>query len=501
MKTLFNTLLSTFALLMTLTLSSCNKQDRYSFKEVNELTVSGIAEELSVELGGQLKLQPKIESSIAESGPFSYQWEIYRDRDLSSLEISATSPITTSTVLSTERDLDFLANISPGKYYLQYTVTDEKFNVSTTVRYPITINPTYYEGWMVLSKKDNGYDLSLLRKDEKIYPNLLKSANPNFVPRGNGVAVYIGIHTKLEEITYFTTDSAYFFNANNFKHIGSSFDRFDTPDILGPIHKPLYTVHIANYDRFIVNAGKVYGSISPNFMGGSSYSVAMSGPADYSLFPLLITGSKYPTMFYDNHNKYFVYLSSVLPSRALNSFSKNPNPTASYDVSNVGKTLIAGGKGPSNEYFLLMKNPSDQYFIHSVNPDLASPAGLASAVSSTAMLNNAAHFAFSEVNRQMYYTVDNKIYIYDILGNNSKLVYEFPASIQIRDMQIFKSQGWGIADPLHNKRLVVATYNGTEGEVYYFDIEPIGDLKNNTYSKKFGGFGEILNINYRHPNF
>jgi hypothetical protein len=100
----------------------------------------------------------------------------------------------------------------------------------------------------------------------------------------------------------------------------------------------------------------------------------------------------------------------------------------------------------------------------------------------------------------LYYAVANKIYLYDVLAKSARLVYTFPVGTQVKDLKMFKGQEWGKSNPLYNTRLVVATYNGTEGELYYLDLLPIGDIANGTYSKKFGGFGNILQINYRNPN-
>ena len=173
--------------------------------------------------------------------------------------------------------------------------------------------------------------------------------------------------------------------------------------------------------------------------------------------------------------------------------------TVAYDVSAVGKTAIAIDKGPNNEYFLVMKDDVD-FYLYSILPDNAKPAGMKQKMSHVPEIANATSFVASEANKQLYYAVGNTIYIYDILANSAKIAYKFPANTKIKDLKIFKNNGWETANPSFNSRLAVATYNGTEGELYYLDLLPIGDIANGTYSKKFGGFGEIEQINYRNPN-
>lgn len=52
---------------------------------------------------------------------------------------------------------------------------------------------------------------------------------------------------------------------------------------------------------------------------------------------------------------------------------------------------------------------------------------------------------------------------------------------------------------MYNRRLVVGVDDNGSGEVYYLDLLPTGDVSGNTYSKKFDGFGEIVELNYRNP--
>ncbi len=169
------------------------------------------------------------------------------------------------------------------------------------------------------------------------------------------------------------------------------------------------------------------------------------------------------------------------------------------DLSKVDKTMVGGDKGPDTEYFLVMKDQTG-YYLCSILPNNKKPTGLMDKMDDAPEIDKETNFAASEVNKQLYYSVANKIYLYNVLSKSAKLVYTFPSNIQIKDLKMYKGPTWGKANPLYNTRLVVATYNETEGELYYLDLLPIGDIKNNTYSQKFGGFGNIVQINFRSPN-
>ena len=187
--------------------------------------------------------------------------------------------------------------------------------------------------------------------------------------------------------------------------------------------------------------------------------------------------------------------------RALQSFSPNVNNL--YDLSNVGKTMVAADIGAQREFYIIMKDDSNQYYYYAYNPSLANPAVSYKLIQNSPEINQAISFTSSSSIPHIYYATENKIYLYDILANRSRLLYEFPSNTKIKMLSMLKYKGWGstnIVDPDFNKRLIVATNTGTQGSVYYFQLDPTGDFTNQTYSKVFTGFGEISHINYRNRN-
>jgi hypothetical protein len=100
-------------------------------------------------------------------------------------------------------------------------------------------------------------------------------------------------------------------------------------------------------------------------------------------------------------------------------------------------------------------------------------------------IGSATNFATSSILKQLYYTVGNKVYLYDMLANAARLIYTFPAGYVIKDIEMLRST---------SKQLVIGVDNGAAGEVYYFSINGQGEFSNGTYAKKFTGFGEIIQI-------
>lgn len=489
----------TMAVLSCTGLLACKKDNKYNnYTPTNELTVVGPTAEILIEQQKVLTINPQITESIQGGGPYKYKWEIYRSIDLiSSVEISKVNPITTATLLSTEKNLNKVITTKPGNYFVHYTITDTKTGLNTEVRYPVLITGKYYEGWWVLEERAGKTALSFLRKDDQLFNNLIAVENPDLTLNGKGVAVYTALHKGLEEVNFFTDQEIYRFSANDFSLLGKSADFFDAP-ISTPISQAYYKVSAENGPQFIISSGFAHMGWSPSSLGGGPYSDRFTGPDNYSLFPFFAQGASYYALFYDNYGKRF--LSTAYQRKNLSLIPKNTSPGITFDMSAVGKTMLFADRGPRNEYFYLMTEDGTDRYLCSVFPDKREGNGIMDKLTNAPEIDKTVAMATSEVNRHLYYATTNKIYRYDVEAKSAKLLYTFPAGTAVKDLKMLKGQGWGVPDLMFNTRLVVATHNGTEGEIYYFDLELIGDIKNNTFSKKFGGFGHIKQISYRYPN-
>jgi len=476
-------------------LFSCIKDNNdFNYEELNNITIKIPNEAITVVQRDMIRINPEIIETKPGSGPFIYKWEIYRPEDLKSWEINPLNPATKGTLLSTEKNLNVEALQAPGNYKIQYTIIDTKTNLKQSFQYLITVNGKFYEGWMVMSDKDGKPLLSFVRKDETVYLDVIKTSNPNLTIAGKPLAAFAGIQKSLQEVNVFTDQDMYRFSANDFSYKNKTADLFETNVV--PFSNPSYAVNSVNFDQYVVSNGSVYGAVTPA-VGEGKYSERFNGPDNYSVFPYFMSGQYAWALFYDNNGKQF--LQGTYTRRVFTTFAHNADEKIAFQMNNVGKTMIGGDRGGNNEYFLVMKDQSD-YYIYTVLPNEKQVAGVTHKMIDAPEISLANSFAASELNRHLYYAAGNKIYLYDILAKSAKLVYTFPANIRIKDLKMLKSQEWGPTSPLDNKRLVAATYNGTEGELYYLDVLPIGEIANGSYSKKFGGFGNITQISYRHPN-
>ena len=474
-----------FLVLLT---QSCKKDHgNYTYKSLNEVSIKSTDTAFVVQQLDVLKISPVVTESIPGDN-YTYAWTIYLQRTPPNGVDHST------TLLSTKKILDEQISFSPNDYWVLLTVTNEKTKIKAFQRYSLTVSGAFYEGWLVTSNKNNKAMVSFVRKDNMVFYNPISEIN-GIELEGKALASYSGVIARLSQVNIFTDKNVYRLNADDFK-VNGTFDNLFV-DGEKSFENPYYTVNGINTDQYIVDKGAPHATITPNFGPPGKYSEKFAGPAgDYEAFPYFMSGSRFYAVFYDNKNKRF--LNTDYNSRTLYTFGSFVG--AAYDINNVGKTMIAGDTGPGGEYYLVMKDETDYYF-YTFIPKNASPAGVKQLILNSPQIGKATTFASSTALKQMYYAAGNNLYVYDVLANASRMVYQFPAGTNIKDIEMYKGKGWGkFKDPMFNLRLAVATYNGTEGELYYFDLTSTGDFDNQTYSKKFGGFGDILQINYRNPN-
>ncbi len=478
---------------LALTALSCAKdKGNYEYNDINRVSVEVSESAFRIQQLQELEINPILTETIPQANDgYTYAWTIYPTTStVISTDVGVKEP--EAILLSSEKNLKATISLPPRDYYLQYTVTNNTTGVKTMTRYLLTVTGAFYEGWLVMANVNGNAKLSFIRKDDAVFMDPIKQIN-GFDLKGKGLKAYSGVISRMSEIFVFTDQEGYRFKADDFT-LSADDSQLFTEKI--NFSNPYYTVNSINTDQYIVNDGKVYATIAPNFGAPGKYSIPFSGP-DHVLFSYFFAGdSRYYGSFYDNSNKRFLHTS--YNSRVLNTFGGIAG--ANYDLRDVGKTMVAADRGMNKEYYTIMKDDNGYYY-YAYNPNLASPAGLHQAIQNSPDIAQATAFSASSALQHLYYAAGNKIYLYDILANSSRLFYEFPVGKKIKDMQMYKDKGWGkFKDPLFNKRLVVATYDGTEGEVFYFNLSPTGDLDGNNYGTSFRGFGEIVQLNYRNPN-
>jgi hypothetical protein len=452
---------------MAMLASACSKDDQsFKYEKINDIKIQDATTSFTVVQMDSLFITPNLVETLPAGDSFTYSWTI------------------DSKVISESRNLRIKVLLSPGTYTAVYKVTSNKNGIYTVQRYTIVVNGAYPDGWYVVNSKDGKGKVSFVRTDDVIFDNPMEVANNKTYP-GKPLSLYNYGSSSI--FYYFTDQNVYRFNMNDWfelSNLSSTLPGLATP--LPFKTTPVFAPGNLKYDQYIVADGGLYIGLSGN-VADDVKPFTQRIPGDYNLFQGVFPSNLFLTYFYDNTTMKFMQVQ--YQSRTLD--DSPATKTASFDMANVGKKMIAYDRGISTvanqgiEWYYIMENSAGRHLLSLIGAVGSSTPGYNQQMLNSPEIGSANNFATSSILKQLYYTVANKVYLYDMLANSSRLIYTFPAGYVIKDIEMLRST---------SKQLVIGVNNGTLGEVYYFDIDGLGQFSNNTYTKKFTGFGEIIQI-------
>lgn len=446
---------------------ACSKDDqRFKYAQINDIQIADATTSFTVAQRDSLIITPTLIETMPGGDSFTYSWTI------------------DSEVIADSKNLRLQVTLSPGTYTVIYKVKSNINDVYTLQRYVITVTGIYPDGWYVVNSKDGKGKVSLIRSDDVVFDNPMEVAN-NKTYSGEPLALYN--FGKGGFFYYFTDQNVYRFNMNDWLELGDKSTILPHLATQLPFKSaPVFILNTSKFDQFIVADGGLYAGIS----GSTSDDIkpfSQRIPGDYDLFPGVFPNTYNLTYFYNNANMRFMRMGIF--SRIL---EDAPQTTGSFDMANVGRKMIAYDRGISTlfeeeiEWYFIMEDDNDRYLMSLTYDAFGNTLpGVNQEMANSPEIGSATNFATSSILKQLYYTVGNRVYLYDMLAKSARLIYTFPAGYVIKDIEMLRSS---------SKQLVIGVNNGAAGEVYYFSINGQGEFSNSTYEKKFTGFGEIVQI-------
>lgn len=468
-------ILQSIMILIIMLVFACKKEEgKQGYQSINDLTIETPADSnLTRSLNDSLIIAPVLKESMPSGDEYDYSWTI------------------NDSLVSIKKDLRMLVNL-PVKtgYNVRFKATNKKTGVQALYQYTLAVKGTYYAGWYVTHNKEGKARFSLIREDDVIFANPLEEVN-NKTYAGNALGLYHAAAYEYGGSTYsgyifaFTSQGVWRFDRDNLKQIHDiseiipSFDSF-------PLSSKPYQANVPSFyiDQVLILNGGVYAGPGPAFPDYELGSFDEISAGDYQMYPgAFFLAASAPAYYYDNKNKRFM----ILPQQS-NILSIAAATTGSFNFAAVGRTMLAYDRGntSSREYYFIMADDSNtKYLMSAVASGTGTVPGINQRIDGPD-INLASSFITSSVQKQMYYVANNKIYLYNILTNTAQLIYSFPAGYVVKDM---KKSG--------TTRVVIATNSGAAGEVYYFDLSATGEFTGNTYTRKYAGFGDIVQVTER----
>jgi hypothetical protein len=157
-----------------------------------------------------LKIKTTLTESLPKGEEYTYKWEIFLQ-----------SQGTVRTTLSETKDLAAKITVVPGAYFLRYKITSKKTNIAYLALYRLTVNGSFYQGWLVSSNTGSQGKLSFIRTDNVVFSAPAEGVNNHSYP-GKALGAHAAIGSGIGLIYYFTDQGAYRFNANDFLQNGDA---------------------------------------------------------------------------------------------------------------------------------------------------------------------------------------------------------------------------------------------------------------------------------------
>lgn len=484
-------------------LSGCaNYTDEVTFKDVNEITLSDVkaGEEASklitIDRFANLVLTPTVTQSKAKDDTnLTFEWKI-RENTV------AQNPYPYYE-LGTSKSLDAPVNVAVGIHRVIYTVTDKLTGMSKFMYYNVKVIGEYSEGWTILEETADGGDISMILPTKKIVRNIYSKENGEFL-QTPCVSLSVATLADPKKLFILTQNKGVEVSYQEYTKLTDFENWFvsGTAPTGADVKPQLYKFTTRMYAGMI-NNDKFHARIGGGFPGDPAFGGAIPAPVeadgfrkDYFVAKFIVGGfSSVYQIIYDNLQKRFMYLTLDGLTPCLKYFALYDSSKDAFDSRNTGMEMLY--MDDSNVQYIhnaLMRDDDGNLFIMKFNSRAINDQTVRFPISShlaPSALKNFTTAVSSKLLDHMYVAVGNRIYHYDIpAGSVSNDHYQF-ASVneQIVSMQTINVEGV--------ETLYVATNNNNVGTVYYFPLEPSGEILNNNYSEKFEGFGKIVDFKYK----
>lgn len=517
MKHLNYIFISLFTLLV-FTFCSDDKGN-YNYTDVDVIVIDTIGIEnrlglYSLELGKNIELKPNVTYN-RNLDKLEYYWIAYPSNYQQVQEGNALVYPKADT-LSYSHQLDWVVDITPGLYVIQFVVVDPVDKQRSFFSFPAVNIPEagVKSGLYVLSEYDGNTDIDLYGSARA----LIIGGNhftPKYYSTNHGNEMIPG---KPQFISYgrdyyyaFTEQTGKRLNTNSLLLMEDFNDMFYSAPT---VYKPQNLIYTNNCE-FLINNGRLH-ILYTNKTNDRKFSAAIAGNYKAGNFLAKMTKNTYSSVqnainadqiIFDEESRAF---KPYFPqSIAIGNF-KATNPNALIDVNNMKKEIRATFEGNGGKTYNVMNiNGVDSLYMlsfYNVVDDGDLSEGTASRISLAGCkdIGIAKYFASSNAGNAFFYATENAVYSFSYTSGQTKQVdiYQTAAGEEITSLYLLPSGGF----PTSGAVLWIGVWNESqkEGSLVEFEIDPTSGAVTSYWSNMFApdlgnpsvtkGFGKIKSM-------
>lgn len=470
-----------FLILILFSYSCVKDRSPLEIGKLNEVTIKGIADTITVSMGDTLKISPVLEMSNGSNASYEYLWYSF-----------TTNMQFTADTLSKEKNIVAPIKIVPGTYSLVYRVMDRSTGIFYKSTVTMIVVNDFTPGIMVLGEDQGKAVLNFLNTaNGKYITDVYKKSNGNEVLGTNPVSVsyYAKNYSMPAEVLVLCKDQrgGVFADPITFTKIRDLRNSFYVPlEGTGNVEVSKYVIRGGNLQDYIIIDGKP-GNRSVN-AGDLLFKPGLLSNGDYYASSQVFNdiNSKRST-FYDTIGKRLLAHNNTFGS--LNSFKASGTDNI-IDPNNIGLDILYAGGAGGTDFFGVFKSPEAQeYFIlrMQINALNLSFTAIDKYAMSGTDINMAKAFASSpSFANYLFYAVDSKCYVYNLLTKSGGLLFDMGADYSINFLE------------MNNIELKMAFINnsqpGKKAGFVTYDITTDGGIKAKETRRKEGVMDRIVDL-------
>lgn len=505
--------------------ASCAQDEgNYTYRDISAPTVTGIDAEINILKNERLQLSPVIAGEDYNASDCDFEWKVISDNDAD-----------TATVIGKERELDILMLLPEDTYRLYFTITDRTREMYWQNVYSLKVAQSTTEGWMVLCAEGDGATrLDMISAvTGNTYYDLLK---------GTGAPEYQGPRRIQQLEGYTDSDSPfYLLTDEGATRLGTDAFAWKEEYLLqyemgdGSANTAPYEMVTTNHGKMMVADGNFHYSSCMSFIGlfddkaNKDFKVApMIGSnvaASYVAVPVMMTydidGKRF--MGYVYQKQLMELPESMIEMNELASIANNRWEKNKKEGNGVSGTAfeefpqgldyvymentryVPGGSGKMAVTYTILAEGEKRYLYGIQLGDMLPPSWgeCQSALgkfyygdlSACTDITKAELFAFSSVNRMMYYAVGGTLYRVNLDTRQAEKQFTLPAGEEITRLKFNLFQKTKNLNRSYD--LIVGSLQGEEGILrIYRDNDLSGDFSK-IEPEVYKGFARIVDVTYR----
>ncbi len=504
---------------MAMLMSGCSQDEgNYDYHSLNEPTITGVPENISVLTLSTIDLDPSMGDNITDLDAYTYEWK--------AINKSGDNEVT---ILGTEKHLQQEVTIPAGEYTLYFTATEKKTGLFWQKSYSLTVSDTSSEGWLVLCDVNGKTRLDMVSKvTDKTYLDILKN-NTEMPELNHPYRIQYMPKSGYSDSPFYllTADGATRLSKNGFgwqKNYSFKYEVATQADL----HPQSIVCDYSGMMRIFVSGGQAYYAQNMGIQG--LFAAANKQPvlAPYVGAPIGVMSYASIYLLYDTVNKCFMSCCPLLPALGLSDVAYH-SMTEMEEIAKgyKGSDMVTGTaftEYPTGLDFVYMENTKydpgagkmgttytllrdgNKYYLYGIqlgdmllySPDECT-FGIGKAyygdLSNCTDISKASCYAFSSLKKYMYYAVGSTVYRVDLSELPLKATKQF--SLNGETITMMKFNLYQNETSTHDYDLIVGSESNGAGALRIYDgMKTEGDFSS-VAPTTYTGFAKIVDAIYR----